>query len=164
MGLSTNSSTDLTYFDVAPACAMVSARTRPFTFGPATVRLTSSVQRKKNIPIVNWSKARNLLVAESPSDDNRIVGERTLQWRDNPNQKYAKASHGATDEVERRRASPASNKGILSQPSTPSLAYRRRDPRSLEPIVRRCAWLKIISRHLRCHRVLRLQDTSTRHR
>ena len=40
------------------------------------------------------------------------------------------------DEVERRGASPASNEGTLSQSSTPSLAHRRRDPRSLEPIVR----------------------------
>src|ERR1700722_18077405 len=30
----------------------------------------------------------------------------------------------------------ASNEGTLSQSSTPSLAHRRRDPRSLEPIVR----------------------------
>ena|ERR1700722_4764316 len=42
----------------------------------------------------------------------------------------------SNDEVERRGASPASNEGTLSQSSTPSLAHRRRDPRSLEPIVR----------------------------
>jgi hypothetical protein len=41
------------------------------------------------------------------------------------------------DEVERRGASPASIEGTLSQASIPSLAHRRRDPRSLEPIVRR---------------------------
>ena len=41
------------------------------------------------------------------------------------------------DEVERRGASPASNEGTLSQPSTPSLAHRiRQPPRSLEPFVR----------------------------
>src|SRR4029077_16300209 len=40
------------------------------------------------------------------------------------------------DEVERRGASPASNEGTLSQSSTPSLAHRRRDPRSLQPFVR----------------------------
>jgi hypothetical protein len=39
------------------------------------------------------------------------------------------------DEVERRGASPASNEGTLSQSSIHSLAHRRRDPRSLEPIV-----------------------------
>src|SRR5580704_15795789 len=43
---------------------------------------------------------------------------------------------GPNDEVERRGASPASNEGTLSQSSTPSLAHRRRGPRSLEPIVR----------------------------
>ena len=37
------------------------------------------------------------------------------------------------DEVERRGA--ASNEGTLSQSSNPSLAHRRRAPRSLEPIV-----------------------------
>src|SRR5277367_4940261 len=42
----------------------------------------------------------------------------------------------SNDEVERRGASPASNEGILSQSSIPSLVHRRRDPRSLEPIVR----------------------------
>jgi len=40
------------------------------------------------------------------------------------------------DEVERRGSSPASNEGSLSKSSNPSLANRRRDPRSLEPIVR----------------------------
>jgi hypothetical protein len=40
------------------------------------------------------------------------------------------------DEVERRWASPTSDEVDLSQSSTPSLAHRRRDPRSLEPIVR----------------------------
>src|ERR1700692_2514953 len=42
---------------------------------------------------------------------------------------------GSNDEVERRGASPASNEGTLFQSSTPSLAQRRRDPRSLQPIV-----------------------------
>src|SRR6266403_2005582 len=41
------------------------------------------------------------------------------------------------NEVERRGASPASNEGTLFPSSTSSLAHRRRDPRSLEPIVRR---------------------------
>src|SRR5580698_1228474 len=40
-------------------------------------------------------------------------------------------------EVERRGASLASSEESLSRPSIPSLAYRRRDPRSLQPIVRR---------------------------
>jgi hypothetical protein len=40
------------------------------------------------------------------------------------------------DEVERRGASPASSEGILSQSSIRSLAQRRCDPRSLEPLVR----------------------------
>ena len=43
------------------------------------------------------------------------------------------------DEVERRGVAPQSNEGTSSPSSTPSLAYRRRDPRSLEPIVRRIA-------------------------
>ncbi len=43
----------------------------------------------------------------------------------------------ANDEVERRGASPTPNEATLSQSSTYSLAHRRRDPRSLEPIVRR---------------------------
>src|ERR1700723_3676885 len=42
----------------------------------------------------------------------------------------------ANDEVERRGVAPASNGADLSRSSTPSLAHRRRDPRSLEPIVR----------------------------
>ena len=40
------------------------------------------------------------------------------------------------DEVERRGDAPPSNEADLFQSSTPSLAHRRRDPRSLEPIVR----------------------------
>ena len=43
----------------------------------------------------------------------------------------------SNDEVERRGASPESNEGTLSRSSTPTMAHRRRDPRSLEPIVRR---------------------------
>src|SRR5580658_4417410 len=42
----------------------------------------------------------------------------------------------SNDEVERREVAPTSNEADLSQSSTPSLARRRRDPRSLEPIVR----------------------------
>ena len=42
----------------------------------------------------------------------------------------------ANDEVERRAGASASNECTLSQSSTPSLAHRRRYPRSLEPIVR----------------------------
>ncbi len=43
---------------------------------------------------------------------------------------------GPNDEVERRGDARAQNEDALSQSSTSSLAYRRRDPRSLEPIVR----------------------------
>jgi hypothetical protein len=43
----------------------------------------------------------------------------------------------SNDEVERRGASLTPNGTDLSRSSTPSLAHRRRDPRSLEPIVRR---------------------------
>src|SRR5580658_8983159 len=43
----------------------------------------------------------------------------------------------SNDEVERRGASPTINGADLLQSPTPSLAYRRRAPRSLEPIVRR---------------------------
>src|SRR5580658_1691500 len=43
----------------------------------------------------------------------------------------------SNDEVERRGVAPTPNEAALSQSSTPSLAYRRRNPRSLEPIVRR---------------------------
>jgi hypothetical protein len=46
----------------------------------------------------------------------------------------------ANDEVERRGVAPTSNEADLSQSSTPFLAYRRRDPRSLEPIVRPLRW------------------------
>ena len=45
----------------------------------------------------------------------------------------------SNDEAERRRIAPTTNEADLSQSSTPSLAQRRRDPRSLEPIVR---WLR----------------------
>jgi hypothetical protein len=44
---------------------------------------------------------------------------------------------GPNDEVERRGVATSTNEAALSQSSTPSLAQRRRDPRSLEPIVRR---------------------------
>lgn len=40
------------------------------------------------------------------------------------------------DEVERRGVAPTSSEAVLSQSSTPSLAHRRRSPRSREPIVR----------------------------
>jgi hypothetical protein len=40
-----------------------------------------------------------------------------------------------SDEVERRGVATTPNEADLSQSSTPSLARRRRDPRSLEPIV-----------------------------
>jgi hypothetical protein len=55
----------------------------------------------------------------------------------------------SNDEVERRGASPASNEGTLSQPSTPSLAHRRCDPRSLEPIVSgRCGYVSRTDREV----------------
>ena len=57
----------------------------------------------------------------------------------------------ANDEVERRGASPTTNEADLSQSSTPSLAQRRRNPRSLEPIV---GWRIEIS-------VVELERTST---
>src|SRR5260221_9617691 len=41
------------------------------------------------------------------------------------------------DEVERRGFALPLIEAALSRSSTPSLAHRRRDPRSLEPIVRR---------------------------
>ena len=41
------------------------------------------------------------------------------------------------DEVEQRKVWSPTNEADLSQSSIPSLAQRRRDPRSLEPIVRR---------------------------
>jgi hypothetical protein len=44
---------------------------------------------------------------------------------------------GSNDEVERRGVASPTNEGDLSQSSTSSLAHRRYDPRSLEPIVRR---------------------------
>jgi hypothetical protein len=40
------------------------------------------------------------------------------------------------DEAERRGVAPTTNEADLSRSSTPSLAQRRRGPRSLEPIVR----------------------------
>src|ERR1700722_6486952 len=45
---------------------------------------------------------------------------------------------GPNDEVEGRGASPTTNEADLFQSSTPSLADRRRPPRSLEPIVMCC--------------------------
>ena len=42
------------------------------------------------------------------------------------------ANPSSNDEVERRRAAPASNEGTLSQSSIPPLPGRRRDRRSLE--------------------------------
>src|SRR5665213_972218 len=53
---------------------------------------------------------------------------------------YFKHSTTPNDEVERRGTSPTSNEADLSRSSTPSLAHRRRDPRSLEPIVRCQPW------------------------
>jgi hypothetical protein len=41
----------------------------------------------------------------------------------------------SNDEVERHGVAPPSNEADLSPSSIPSLAHRRRDPRSLEPIV-----------------------------
>ena len=41
------------------------------------------------------------------------------------------------DEVERRGVASTKNRADLSRSSTPSLAHRRRNPRSLESIVRR---------------------------
>src|SRR5258708_3725140 len=43
---------------------------------------------------------------------------------------------GPNDEVERREVALPSNEADLSKSSIPSLAQRRRHPRSLEPIVR----------------------------
>jgi len=54
------------------------------------------------------------------------------------------------DEAEPREASPASIEGTLSQSSIPSVAHRRRDPPSLQPIVIRC-------RHEPLHSALRLE-------
>ncbi len=51
-------------------------------------------------------------------------------------QAEARSVMSHNDEVERRGASPTTNEADLSQSPIPSLAYRRRDPRSLEPIVR----------------------------
>jgi hypothetical protein len=45
----------------------------------------------------------------------------------------------ANVEVEQRGASPTTNEADLSGSSTPSTRYRRRGPRSLQPIVRRLA-------------------------
>jgi len=44
--------------------------------------------------------------------------------------------HASNDEVERRGVAPTQIETDLSQSSIPSLAHRRRAPRSLEPIVR----------------------------
>src|SRR5580658_7800961 len=49
----------------------------------------------------------------------------------------------ANDEVERRAVAPRSSEVDLSQSSIPSLAHRRRAPRSLEPIVRRLRYVSI---------------------
>ena len=44
--------------------------------------------------------------------------------------------HASNDEVERRGIALPTNEAALSQSSIPSLPHRRRDPRSLEPMVR----------------------------
>jgi hypothetical protein len=44
---------------------------------------------------------------------------------------------GSNDEVWRRVEPPMTGESDFSQSPTPSLAYRRRGPRSLDPIVRR---------------------------
>src|SRR5713101_8062440 len=50
--------------------------------------------------------------------------------------RFADARCGPNDEVERRGGAPTANEADLSQSSTPSLAHRKCDSRSLEPIVR----------------------------
>jgi len=45
-------------------------------------------------------------------------------------------NRSSNDEVKRRGVALPLNEDALSQSSTPSLAHRRRGPRSLEPIVR----------------------------
>src|ERR1700733_12983682 len=74
------------------------------------------------------------------------------------------------DEVERRGIATTTNEASLSQSSTSSLAYRRHDPRSLEPIVMRSEILPAVplkcddsfpplcekSRYARVRRQLRL--------
>src|SRR5271154_5551878 len=65
----------------------------------------------------------------------------------------------SNDEVERRGASPASNEGTLSQSSIPSLAHRRRDPRSLEPIV---SWLCAIPHEARDVKSFQVARSSVR--
>jgi hypothetical protein len=49
----------------------------------------------------------------------------------------ATSNRSSNDEVERRGDAATRNEGDLSQSSIPSLAQRRRDPRSLQPLVRR---------------------------
>jgi len=51
-------------------------------------------------------------------------------------ERRAMPTYASNDQVERRGAASTTNKAGLSQSSTYSLAHRRRDPRSLEPIVR----------------------------
>src|ERR1700674_5132768 len=50
---------------------------------------------------------------------------------------YREVRLDANDEVERRGVALPTNEADLSQSSTPSLAHRTRDPRPLEPIIRR---------------------------
>ena len=61
------------------------------------------------------------------------------------------------DAIERRGAAPMTNEADLSQSSTPSLAHRRRDPRSLEPIVRRRSHQRSI-KVLPCSRAVKVAD------
>jgi len=98
----------------------------------AAPRVTSVVGILPSLRSATWCLAFAPRIEVTPHAGNRIATEilSLVSLRE--------GSTDSNDEVERRGASPASNEGTLSQSSTHSLAHRRRDPRSLEPIVRPC--------------------------
>ena len=71
--------------------------------------------------------------------------------------KWSNRHFGANDQVERRGYAPRPTEADLSGSSTPSLAHRRRGPRSLEPNVRRRSHQRSI-KVLPCSRAVKVAD------
>jgi hypothetical protein len=116
----------------------VSAGTAPVS---KAVILGTSICSKNNI-VRSRTKASNTAIPMSTAKASKV---RLDSW---PVTLLGHIEEGApNDEVERRGASPTTNEADLSQSSTPSLAHRRRDPRSLE-LLDTCAKVKTeVPRH-----------------
>jgi hypothetical protein len=74
--------------------------------------------------------------SEAHGNCNAPDGKASGETYDHRAKNYDDDHIASNDEVERRGVAPALIEADLSQSSTPSLAHRRRAPRSLEPIVR----------------------------